>query len=172
MSAEQRIVDLSNRLKEEPGYYAPRLEPEQLEARFRERRVVTRTENGAYEAFAALWPTLDSRLLELGTVWVGQGLRGNGMRDQIMAEAVRLAPQGTSLFLITSAPSIVETAKSLGFHIVLFASSDELYCWGRTIGFPEDRKPPEGAVLSNVADAIRTGRPTLLRTLLVRSVRS
>jgi len=112
----QKMVVLLRRLQAEPGYYAPRLTPERLAAAIQERRAVIRWCDGHIAAITVLWPTNRPDWMELGTVWVGEGLRGRGLRNELMAEAVALAPNGVSLFLFSSVGKIMQSAISLRFE--------------------------------------------------------
>lgn len=128
----EEIIDLSQRLKAEPGgYYRPRLEPEQLASVIRAKMAVFRKFEGRIEAFAALWPTYLESWVEFGTVWVGQGLRGKRLHCQLMAEAMHLVPDGTNACMFSSIGKLMDSAQLLDFqpvtterHRVLLWASD------------------------------------------------
>lgn len=130
---EQKIPVLSRRLMATKAY-APRVEPSLLLAAIRERRAAVRVKDGSIEAFAALWPTFDAKWWELGTVWVGEGMRGNGVCDEIMAETVALAPHGSHLFLITPVECIICAADQLGFIPVTESVRPGVLRWASEVG--------------------------------------
>ncbi len=125
---EEEYVVLSQRLKATKAYHAPRIEPEHLKAAVSEHRATVRYLNGQIEAFAALWPTRYSRkCCEIGTVFVGDALRGNGLCGKLVAETAEiLAPQGASLFLITKDPAAMCAAENLGFRPVTTQSHPDV----------------------------------------------
>lgn len=131
---KREVEVLSARLKATKAYYAPRIEPEQLEAAIRDGRVAIRHKDDQIEALAVLWPTNDPRCLELGTVWVGERLRGNGLRDELIAESAALAPAGTSLFLITPVESVMRSVLILGFQAVTTKTHPKLLVWASEVG--------------------------------------
>jgi N-acetylglutamate synthase-like GNAT family acetyltransferase len=131
---EREVVVLSARLKATKAYYAPRIEPEQLEAAIRDGRAAIRRKDGEIEALAVLWPTNDPKCLELGTVWVGEGLRGNGLREELMAELVQRVPPDISLFLITPIEAIMRSAERLGFRAVTTKTHPKLLVWASEVG--------------------------------------
>ncbi len=129
----EEIVVLSKRLKAVPSYYVPRLEPEQLAAVIRKRHAVIMWQEDRIEAFAALWPTNLPNCFELGTVWVGEGLRGQGLRGVLMAEAIALARKDADLFLFTSVGKIMESAALLGFEPIT-TSKERVLLWASDVG--------------------------------------
>ena len=102
------------------GYHQPRLEPGALASRYYAGRAVIRETkelvgNRTILAYAALWRCRDPFWYELGTVWVGECLRGNGVRDELMAELLQRVPEDRDLFFITPVEAIMRSGEKLGF---------------------------------------------------------
>jgi len=130
---------LSETLSETGKYYAPRLKPRLLAGRYYARRAAIRetTEvigDRSVQAYAALWRSSHLAWYELGTVWIGEDLRGNGLLDELMAEVVGLAPRGANLFLITPVEAIMDSAQKLGFHQVTTQTHSRLLSWASEAG--------------------------------------
>lgn len=158
-------------------HYAERLQPEKLKALDEQGRGVIlrstdygtcRVREGYPTGCAFVWPTLDRRTFEIGSVWVHKSHRGNGFAKDLLKEAASRIPIGDAAFLITSSATIIEGAMRIGFHPFVFVEKRGLDEWARSFGVSVDREPPEGALLSYVSQAVRKKGP-LLRTLLVRS---
>lgn len=131
---EQECVVLSERLRATGKFYAPRLAPEHLETAIRERRAVVKTVDGEPVAFAALWSTNREDWLELGTVWVAEGHRGNGLRHTMMAIAAELASPNKKIFLMTDVEGVMKSAKVLGLTPMTTASYPRLLRWASEVG--------------------------------------
>ena len=130
---------LSEALKATGKYYPERLTPRLLSSRYYAGRAVIRetTEvigNRTIQAYAALWPTNEPKWFELGTVYVGDSLRGRGLRNDIMSEAVRLASAGAKLFLITDVEGVMHSAEKLGFAAVTTQKQPNLLRWASWAG--------------------------------------
>ena len=139
---QPKWIVLSQCLRGAGGYYNARLTPRFLSSRYYARRAVIRetTEikgDRIIEAYTALWPTYRKEWYELGTVWVTDTLRGNGVRARIMDEATNLAPEGARLFLITAVGSITRSAQDLGFFPVTIRTHPSLLLWASEIGMGE-----------------------------------
>ncbi len=133
----KEVKMLSDRLKATRKFYAPRIEPENLGTAIREGRAAIRRLDDRIEAFAALWPTNDPGWYELGTIWVGERLRGNGLRQDLMAEVVALTPAGRGLFMFTPNEAIMDSAVKLGFVLVTTDTRPDVLLWGSRLGIAE-----------------------------------
>ena len=131
---QRKWIALCRALKEAGKYYEPRLKARLLSGRYHACRPVIRICDHAIQAYAALWRTNHPDWYELGNVWVGKRLRGRGLRDILMMEAMAVAPQGAHLFLITSVGAIKISAERLGFKRVTTQTHPELLQWASEVG--------------------------------------
>ena len=161
---QRRWEVLSQTLLGETGkYHTPRLTPRLLSKRYYARRAVIRETapgmpHSVIQAYTALWPTDRKRKwYELGTVWVGEPLRGNGLRDELMAQAMALVPEETSFFLFTSSEAIMRSAGSLGFITATTHSYPDLLMWASDLGVVQ-RLPGS---IHNRCDVPESGKRTL-----------
>lgn len=79
-------------------------------------RAYLKIEDSSPVAFAALWPSLSDRFLELGTVWVNPSHRGTGLANIAFEKCNLLAPENFMLYLITRKREIEEVAKKHGWY--------------------------------------------------------
>lgn len=134
-------------------YYDSRVSPRSLAGRRHAHKAAlreTQEECGdiSISAFVALWRTKAATLTyEIGTFCIIG--KQNGLRNELLAEIVALAPPGADLFLITPVQSLADSAMDAGFTEVQFRTQDELNAWCKSVGFAADRKPPEGALAAN-----------------------
>lgn len=155
-------------------FFASRVKHVLLRQTHRAGRSVIRPPVVEGEAREPIWGHLarlkcaDLQWQEIALAYVRKDKEGNGVLREMMAELLQATPKGICLFLITDVQVVIETAAALGFHIKMFPTQELLDAWARQMGFPAERKPPEGAVVRNVAQAVRDGRQTMLRTLMVR----
>lgn len=142
---QQKWTVLSEKLNAEAKkshvYNTARLTPRALSGRYYARRAVIRETSSviggspAVQAYAALWRTnCYPGWYELGTVWVGPNLRGNGLYRDLMKEAASLAPTSANLFLITREQKIMRTADELGFKRVTTQTHPHLLLWASHVG--------------------------------------
>ena len=114
---------LSHRLVATGKYHGSRLKPRLLASRYHAGRAVIRetseeTGDRTILAYAALWPTYRgwyNDWYELGTVWISEGFRGNGLCQVMMGSVLELAPPSTKFFLFTDNKVVMEAARHLGF---------------------------------------------------------
>ncbi len=132
---------LNAETKKSHAYHTARLTPRALSSRYYAGRAAIRETTSVVggapvvQAYAALWRTnWYPKWYELGTVWVGESLRGNGLYRDLMREAAGLAPEGANLFLITREEKIMRTAQELGFRSVTTQTDPKLLLWASEVG--------------------------------------
>ena len=136
---QKKWIALSEKLLKTGKYHEARLTPRRLSGRYYAGRAVIRetfeeTGNRTILAYAALWRTFRKDWYELGTVWVDEALRGNGLREKLMTEAVELAPDGANIFLITNVESIMRSAERLGFVVATTGTRPGISRWASDVG--------------------------------------
>ncbi len=140
---QERWIVLSQALERERKYFEDRLKPRLLSGRYYARRAVLRETQEItvgmrlIQAYAALWKTRREGWYEVGTVWVAEDLRSKGLQNELMREIVAIAPEDVSLFLITSATSIMRSAINLGFDPVTTTTMPNLDVWTASVGLDE-----------------------------------
>ncbi len=107
-------IELSKRLHKEPYLLHARITPEALAKAAREDRMVVRMAGDRIIACGILWETPDITCLEVGTIYVDEPFRGNGLCRQVFLECIEKR-KGRSLFLITSQESISKMVSKHGW---------------------------------------------------------
>lgn len=99
MNAE--LIELSERLCEEPHLLHKRLTPVHLAQATYEDRIVVRREGNMIIACAMFQIVPDDEFFELGPIWVRKKFRGAGLCTAVFRECIEKR-RGRSLFLITA----------------------------------------------------------------------
>lgn len=107
-------IELPKKLHKEPHLLHARITPEALAKAAREDRMVVRRVEDRIIACGILWETPDVTYLEIGTIWVDEHFRGNGLCKQVFLECIEKR-RGRSLFLITAQESISKMVSECGW---------------------------------------------------------
>ncbi len=120
-------------LKQEGRILKSRVNPDSIRKLKREKRchIVTRRKN--IIGFGALWPTNNESWFELGTLWVRNDFRNQGLSGKIFDATIALASEGSTIFLITKSRKIVHEALKRGW--------DEAVGWQKSVNWQKICQP-------------------------------
>ena len=120
-------------------YQGERLDPKILQQRVHSGRGVIRETSEVCGdrtifAYAALWPTLQEQWWEIGTFWVFESERGNGLASTILGELLSRAPHDANFFLITKESRLMQIITRHGFKPIPDVSAYDVTNWATRIG--------------------------------------
>jgi GNAT superfamily N-acetyltransferase len=123
---------LSQAMRNEGVYHAPRLDPKFLRRQFNESRAIVLQEGieGRIVGYAARLPTEDPDVDEIALIYVSPDRRRNGLLNTIMQSLIEGAPTRKELFLITRDPVVRRVAEEkYRFERTTLEQKENLLSW-------------------------------------------
>ena len=136
---QRKWIVLSQTLTTTGVYHTARTTARRLSSRYYAGKAVIRESakevgDRTIEAYAASWATMLPDWYEIGTVWIVDRLRSNGLARQLMMEIIQLVSRDDRFFLITREATIMKLALELGFVPVTTRTHPDILQWASKIG--------------------------------------